>query len=404
MLNANHLHLDRFQLTINANHLQYYFLDGVKMSILKKMRTEIFRRLIIVGALSTALVACGKDVDSNYKSAGSQITTTQNSDVKKFSSDPTIPSAPSAQMLPGMSATITTPAYEKSWILLKPRLTRNVPSKTIALQEFRRTLENTKLKLNVKFDNKALPKGLVKLKLLSEGQLIDDQSKTTDGQTETSFNLKLKTPSLSKADLAVGYKISSYDLVTVMNGEEFHYAFIVQAYDQEKPTFIAPRSTECTVYRQPEKATGCLQNRTRSVTEISMSNEVSSGEDVSVEFSGGVDLSISIVALSFGYTKGITKSKSETNAASYTFSSCIECSYMIFRQVVESVRMGDVYYVLADGSLEWVGTTTFHNRQYAYENVSTGSDSKNYSCDLGSSLPTGHTASCGGMLTGLPEE
>ncbi len=359
----------------------------------------MFKNCTYIFIISILLSACAKEKDSQYLNSNDSSQIKEANNIKPMNSDSAVPAAPETKLMPGLSATVTTPSYQKQWIVFSPKLTRNVPSKTVDLVDFKRTIEKTKLVLNLKFDQNALAKGVTTVKLLSNGNTIDSETINSDGQSEVTMKLKFKTPALTKQDRLYGYTLATYDLVTTTGGENFHYGFIIQIYDQVHPTFIAPRNTECTIYHDPEKASGCLQNRTRSVTEISMSNEMSTGQDVSVEFSGGVDLSVSVVALSFGYTKGFTKSNSETHSASYTFNSCIECSYMIYRQVVESVLTGDVYFVLADGSLEWVGTTTFHSKQFSYENVSTGSDSKNFSCDLKSSLPVGATQSCGGVFS-----
>lgn len=349
--------------------------------------------------LISFLSGCAIENNSGYLKSNSDSQAKESTDIKRLNTDSSVPSAPASTLMPGMSATITTPAYQKKLLVFSPKITRNVPSKTVSLTEFKRTIEKTKLTINIKYDHNALSKGKTKIRLLSEGQVVDSTEIESDGESESQATLSFKTTTLSKQERMYGYTISTYDLVTTTGGEDFHYGFAVQVYDQNNPTFIAPRTNECTIYHEPERATGCLQNRTRTVTEISMGNELSTGQDYSVEFSGGVEIAASVVALSFGYTKGFTKSSSETHSASFTFMSCIECSYMIYRQIVESVRTGDVYYVLADGSLEWVGTTTFHSKQFAYENVSTGNDSKNFSCDLKSSLPVGATQSCGGVFS-----
>jgi hypothetical protein len=200
---------------------------------------------------------------------------------------------------------------------------------------------------------------------------------------------------MSEEDRNSGFAKLNYDLFIDANGKREHVPFSFLIYNEESPSLILPKKGgDCYVYHEPERASGCYQNRTRSTQEVVFNDSVTQHHEVDVEFSGSLSIAWSIVTAQLGVTKTVANGTDTSRGSEIHFTNCIECSSVIYRQQVDTVKNGDVYQVMADGSILWMGSTVLKTSAFAYEFESTPSESQDYNCDISSKLPVGSTPSC----------
>lgn len=306
------------------------------------------------------------------------------------------PPVPTTEIDRGLKIEIVTPANQKHWYEFKPDFSRAVPSKTIAASQFTRTLENTDLELQVTVSRNVYGSDPVKLTVYRSGKeeasAEIESPKADAGSTAT---LSFTTPELSDDDRKSGFAKLNYDLFIEANGKREHVPFSFLIYDESSPSLVLPKKDEdCFIYHQPERASGCYQNRTRSTQQVVFTDSVLQHHEVDVQFSGNVGIAWSIVTAQLGVSKTIANGTDTSSGSQITFNNCIECASVIYRQVVDTVKSGDVYQVMADGSISWMGSTVLTSSALAYEFESTDSESQNYNCDIPSKLPVGSTPSC----------
>jgi hypothetical protein len=272
---------------------------------------------------------------------------------------------------------------------------RQVPEKTLPLSAFNRTLESTPLVFKIALSKSVFSKGEVPVKLMSGGVVIQSTSENTDATSDLSIELaNVRTPFLTRDQRSAGFGVITYEFIIGSDSSQIRVPFQVAVYDQYQPTYVVPAQGACLEYLQPERVSGCYQNRTRTTQEVVFNDSITNTHELDVQFSGGLSIPISIVGFSFNASRTSLNSTSVSNGSEIHFTNCILCSSVIYRQEVKSIRKGDVYQVMADGSLTLAGETTVTSKQLAYEFTSTGSESQNYNCDIQSQLPVGYSAGC----------
>ena len=276
--------------------------------------------------------------------------------------------------------------------ILAPSINTN-ETKEILLNQFSRTLEFTLLNLKIKVMNPNLLGEATTFTLLNQGFIVDEQKVNLTADQNT-LNLNFRTPRLSNQGQEDGVENAAYELLISNNNRNTHLPFSFKIYSAKNSTLIVPQDATCSIYYKPEPASGCLQNRTRTTQEVVFNDDKTIGNDRNITVSGGITLGIGIVSAQLGGQGSTTNSQSTSQGSEIHFTNCIECSSIVFRQVVETIRKGDVYKVLADGSLQWVGDVNYSTKAYSYEFSSTGSESKNYNCSFESLLPVGRTETC----------
>jgi hypothetical protein len=291
---------------------------------------------------------------------------------------------------------IATPANQKRWYQVKPALSRAVPSKTFERSEFTRTLENTDLELRVAVSRDVYGSDPVKLTLYRSGkEQAHAEIESPKSDQGSNVALSFTTPGLSDEDRKSGFAKLEYELFIEANGKREHVPFSFLIYDESSPSLVLPKKdNECFVYHQPERASGCYQNRTRSTQEVVFMDSVLQHHEVDVQFSGSLGIAWSVVTAQLGVSKTIANGTDTSRGSEIHFTNCIECSSVIYRQEVDTVKNGDVYQVMADGSIAWMGSTVLTTSAFAYEFESTGSESQDYNCNIPSKLPVGSSPSC----------
>ena len=210
-------------------------------------------------------------------------------------------------------------------------------SKEIALHDFARTLESTNLTLKIKaIDSKILDEDTT-FTLLGQGYLIDSV-KVNLKTNQNTLQLNFRTPRLSAQGIEDGVESVAYELLISNTKRDTHLPFSIKIYNGKNSTLIIPRDVSCSIYYKPEPASGCLQNRTRTTQELVFNNSVTVGSDSNFTYSGGINLTIGVVAAQFGAQKSNTTSHSTSDSAEIHFTNCIECSSIVFRQKVETIR------------------------------------------------------------------
>jgi hypothetical protein len=296
----------------------------------------------------------------------------------------------------GLKVEVITPSNQKRWFEFKQNFARSVPSKTVELSQFTRTLERTSLKLQVTVSREGYGSDPVKLSLYRSGkQEANAEIKSPKSDAGSVTALSFTTPKLSDDERKSGFAKLNYDLFVEANGKREHVPFSFLIFDESSPSLVVPkREGDCFIYHQPERASGCYQNRTRSTQEVVFNDSVTQHHEVDVEFSGSLGIAWSIVTAQLGATRTVANGVDTARGSEIHFTNCIECSSVIYRQEVDTLRSGDVYQVLADGSISWMGSTVLRTSAFAYEFESTGSESQDYNCDIPSQLPVGSTPSC----------
>jgi hypothetical protein len=354
------------------------------------------------GFLVVALLlnSCADQVNSPDTGASTNLqkVVNQSQPLRAAPTPETAPTPPQAAVAleRGLKIEIVTPANQKRWYRSKPELTRAVGSKTFELSQFARTLEKTDLELQITVSRDVYGSDPVKLSLYRSGKKeasAEIQSPKADAGTKAV--LSFSTPELSDEDRKSGFAKLNYDLFIDANGKREHVPFSFLIYDESSPSLVLPkRDNECFVYHQPERASGCYQNRTRSTQEVVFNDSVTQHHEVDVQFSGGLGINWSVVTAQLGVNKTIANGTDTSRGSEIHFTNCIECASVIYRQQVDTVKNGDVYQVMADGSISWMGSTVLTASAFAYEFESTGSESQNYNCDIPSKLPVGSTPAC----------
>lgn len=306
------------------------------------------------------------------------------------------PPQPTAALNRGLKIEVVTPDNQKHWYQFKPDFTRAVASKTFELSQFARTLEKTDLELQVTVSRDVYGSDPVKLSLYRSGnEEASGEIQSLNSDSGSKVTLSFSTPELSDEDRKSGFAKLNYDLFIDANGKREHVPFSFVIYDESSPSLVLPKKdNECFVYHQPERASGCYQNRTRSTQEVVFNDSVTQHHEVDVQFSGGLGINWTVVTAQLGVSKTIANGIDTARGSEIHFTNCIECASVIYRQQVDTVKNGDVYQVMADGSISWMGSTVLTASAFAYEFESTGSESQDYNCDIPSKLPVGSTPSC----------
>jgi len=331
------------------------------------------------------IAACGNDGTSQPRDPQSAVRMTET----RTTPQPALnPDAPAMKLPAGVEISVTTPAT---------RARNGLPAiaeKTVSLTRFQRTLESTYLRVHVKLPSTEADGTL---KLMQAGDVLriaraDASEKSGAGE----FDLNFYTPQLTKDERAAGFARVNYELVlsSGSGADSLRIPFSLTIYDQYQPSDVVPDSGECLIYHTPERASGCYQNRTRTTQEIVFNDSITQSHETDVDFSGGISIPISIVSLSFGADRTTVNGTEVSQGSEIHFTNCILCSSIIYRQEVESIRKGQVYRVMVDGSLVLAGTTTVTSTKVAYEYTSTGSESEDYNCDIPSRLPVGYSPGC----------
>ena len=299
-----------------------------------------------------------------------------------------------------IEVSIVTPDVAKRYSRRTGATTPGVESKTISLASFVRTLEGTRLTLKIKTSSPLILDESTTFTLMGQGEVLDQVVETLT-RNQNSVELEFRTPWLGRKEREDGFQNLTYDIMVTNSKHSTHLPFSLTIYDTDSATYILPRDASCNIYEKPVPASGCFQNRTRSTQEVVFNDSFTLGSDSNISTSGGITIGIAIVQAQFGLSKTSTQSQTVSRGSEIHFTNCIECASLIFRQTVETIRKGDVYNVLADGSLVWVGDVTYRTKAFAYEFSSTGSESKNYSCEMQSQLPVGRTPSCNDLGNGI---
>jgi|GEM_PF-3552264 len=349
----------------------------------------IFRSAILILPL-LFITACGNDGTSQTQEPQSAVRTTET----RTTPQPALnPDAPAMKLPQGMEILVTTPAT---------RARNGLPAiaeKTVSLPRFQRTLESTYLRMKVKLP---LADQTGTLKLMQAGDVLRTTRVDAAGKNANVFDLGgFYTPKLTKDQRAAGFARINYELVLSSSNSDsasgadlLRVPFTLTIYDQYQPSDVVPDSGECLIYHAPERASGCYQNRTRTTQEIVFNDSITQSRETDVDFSGGVSIPISIVSLSFGAERTTVNGTEVSQGSEIHFTNCILCSSIIYRQEVESIRKGQIYRVMVDGSLMLAGSTTVTDTKVAYEYTSTGSESEDYNCDIPSRLPVGYSPGC----------
>ena len=354
-----------------------------------KETATLFQTLILVVLLAPLFSGCSKDSGDGSTTNNDSIThptEIKNIDLSK---------------LPPETPTDARPKPLEDGIAVNVILSdRRSDSKAIALNDFSRTLEGTRLTLSIKATKPILMNELTTFTLFGQGILLDRVDVTLNPDQNT-VTLSFTTPWIGSKQRADGFDTIPYEIMVSNSKHDAHLPFSIKIYDAKTSTYILPRDASCSIYNKPEPASGCFQNRTRTTQEVVFMDSVATQTDTSIAASGGLLLTLSVVQAQFGLSKTVTQSQATSRGSEIHFTNCIECSSMVFRQVVETIRKGDVYSVKADGSLAWIGDVTYHSNAVAYEFSSTGSESKDYSCNIQSLLPVGRTPSCDDLAKGI---
>lgn len=355
--------------------------------------------LVVIAIL---LASCADQVNSsdNGASANLQRVASQPQPLRAAptpeTAPPLPPPRPTLEQNRGLKIEVVTPADQKHWYQFKSEFVRAVPSKTFEISQFTRTLENTDLELHVTVSRDTFGSDPVKFTLYRSGKEeanaeIDSPKADAGSQAVLAFS----TPQISDDDRKVGFAKLNYDLFIDANGKREHVPFSFLIFDESSPSLVLPKKDgDCFVYRQPERASGCYQNRTRSTQEVVFNDSVLQHHEVDVQFSGSLGIAWTVVTAQLGVNKTIANGTDTSRGSEIHFTNCIECSSVIYRQEVDTVKNGDVYQVMADGSISWMGSTVMTSSAFAYEFESTGSESQDYNCDIPSKLPVGSTPSC----------
>ena len=331
-----------------------------------------------------ALAGCGKS-DSDLKASAQEAGPNLTGKIDIF------PEAPAIKLPEGISILVTTPAGSGRRV----NEARMVPEKTVSLTDFKRTLESTYLKLSIQISNTFLLAGDVSISLMNGGSVVQSTHLNSDARSPIKLELgEFITPMLSQDQRAAGFANVSYELIIKSGTKQTRVPFQITIFDEFQPTYVVPRSGECLIYAQPERASGCYQNRTRTTQDVSFNDSVTKTHEIDVQFSGALSIPISIVSLSFGAQRTTLNGIQVSQGSDIHFTNCILCSSVIYRQEVKSIRKGDVFQVMADGSLVMAGSTTVTSTSVAYEYTSTGSESQDYSCEIPSQLPVGYGPGC----------
>jgi hypothetical protein len=284
---------------------------------------------------------------------------------------------------------------------------KHIAAKSVTVAEFNNTIQRRRFSLQGTLP--LLPAGNVKLRLNGGVDVQDQQTLISDGKNPLKFRLRFVTASLTSQQQADGHMTETFDLVVETQRDLTHDLFQVTVYDDAKPTYVVERVVgegddsggSCMIFAQPQQASGCFSNRTRATQEIVFNDGEATQQDITAEHSAGLDIAISILTLSFGIDKSVTNSHANSHGSEIHFINCIQCSSQVYRQTVDYIHAGDVYYMLVDGSTVWAGLSVLHNKEYAYEIVQTPPESEDYSCNLPSKLPVGRSSGCDRLFQSL---
>lgn len=352
----------------------------------------MFHKIYLVLALFPLLLISCSDRGTNMDDGG---TGSQNSadQSQTYRTEPTSDGTSRNRPLPeGVKIEIVTPSYQKEWYESHPISSRAVASKSFELNQFTRTLEKTKLTLQVSPGTSASGAGPYQLWLLQAGKVVAFSTLNTNTSTA---NIKFSTPSLSDDDRKKGFAKLNYDLFIQSKDKRVEVPFSFVIYDASSPSLVLSNSeSDCLIYHTPERASGCYQNRTRSTQEVVFNDSILQHHEVDVQFSGSLQLQVSVVTAQLGGSKTIADGTDTSRSSEIHFTNCIECASVIYRQQVDTIKSGDVYQVMADGSIEKMGSTVLTTSAFAYEFESTPSESQDYDCEIPSKLPVGSTPSC----------